>query len=732
MVQNFKKMKKISIILIAIMTSVLSFSQQTGYYNGTSAKEGDELKAALHNIIKGHTPYSYYTSKQIFKLSDADPTNPDNVILVYTGRSHDNDDYGTGGNFINREHVWAKSHGNFADWAPMYGDVHNLKPADASVNMDKSNKDFDNGGTQHTEATGCYYTDSTWEARDEVKGDIARIIFYMSTRYEGGNGEIDLEVVDWNNTYPNAQHGKLSTLLQWNLLDPPDEFERNRNNVIFSYQKNRNPFIDNPEFVELIWGGETASPLSIDNVEISPEVVVANEDIQIDATIVNTSKRISAATLRWGLTYESLTNEHTMTSNGDTFTAIIPGQAENATVYYQIIAIDGIETSSTVIYNFYVPKIFTGELVSIYDIQGQQDDSPYDGQVVSTTGVVTANFGTTYFIQDGTGAWNGMFIYESGRNPSVGDSIILTGEVSEYYGKTEISNISDYYFISANNELPEAVVVETGAVSEEHESILTKVVNANCTFANYQSNFFMWRVDDGSGELNIHNTSIFEYEPTVGVAYDITGPMNYDFDEWKIELRFESDVVEGSDLVSPTVVSVEPIINTNIKIIFSEAVESTTAENIANYVIDNDVVVETATQHAFNKAQVNLTVSSLSAGILYFITISNVADLVGNVMEDQVEEFQFVGIEELFEDGDISVFPNPAKDLINLSFILIENSKINVSLLDISGKQLISETYNPHEGSNHLSFDVSNIAKGIYILNLNTEKGNLKYKVIIK
>lgn len=714
------------------MTSVLSFGQQTGYYNGTSAKDGDELKTALHDIIKGHTPYSYYTSKEIFKLSDVDPENPDNVILVYTGRSHDNTDYGTGGNFINREHVWAKSHGDFNDWAPMYGDVHNLKPADASVNMDKSNKDFDDGGTQHSEATGCYYTDSTWEARDEVKGDIARIIFYMSTRYEGGDGEIDLEVVDWNNTYPNAQHGKLSTLLQWNLLDPPDEFERNRNNVIYSYQKNRNPFIDNPEFVQLIWGGETVNPISIDNLQISPEIVVAEESVQIDATIISSSGDVSEVLIEWGFSYESLSNELEMDNDGDIFTGTIPGQAEGSTIYYKINADDDINQMSTIVYSYYIPKIFTGEMVSIYDIQGQQDDSPYDGQVVSTTGVVTGNFGTSYFIQDGTGGWNGLFIYESGRNPSIGDSVIITGEIIEYYGKTEMSNISEYYFISPNNNLPEPVVVETGGVSEEHESIIVKVQNATCIDANYQSDYFMWKVDDGSGMLKIHNSSIFEYEPTEGIAYDVTGPMNYDFDEWKIELRFESDVTEGSDLVSPVVESVDPIINTNIKIMFSEDVEQTTAENIANYVIDNDIVVESVTQHAFNKAQINLTVSSLSAGILYFITVSNVADLVGNVMEPQTEDFQFVGIEELFEDGDLSVFPNPAKDKINLSFNLKENSKIDLSLNDISGKRLLYKTYNAKEGNNQLNFDVSNLSKGIYILNIQTVKGNINYKVVIK
>ena len=614
----------------------------------------------------------------------------------------------------------------------MYSDVHNLKPADASVNVARSNKDFDNGGVQHEEATECYYTDSTWEARDAVKGDVARIIFYMATRYEGGDGEIDLEVVDWNNTYPNAKHGKLSTLLEWNLQDPPDEFERNRNNAIFSFQHNRNPFIDNPEFAQLIWGGETASPLSIDNLELTPEVVVAGLPVQVSATITNSAKSLSTVTLRWGLSYEELTHEVIMTNSGDVFTADIPGQEEGVTIYYQITAVDGIEENSSVVYNFYVPKIFTGDIVSIYDIQGQQASSPYDGQVVSTTGVVTANFGTSYFIQDGTGGWNGLFIYESGRNPAVGDSIVLTGKISEYYDKTEMSDITDYYFISSNNELPTPVVITTGGVSEEHESILTRVLNASCTDANYQGNYYMWEVDDGSGALKIHNTSIFEFEPTEGVSYQVTGPMNWDFGEWKIELRFESDVTEGSDLVKPTVVSVEPVLNTNIKIMFSEEVTQETAENVANYIIDNDIVVESVSQHAFNKAQVNLTVSQLSPGVAYNITINSIEDLVGNVMEEHIEEFQFVGIEELFEGSPVNVFPNPAKDRVNLSFSSHESTKLDVSVNDISGKQIVLKSFDVNEGNNLLSLDVQSISAGIYILNLSTDKGNLKYKLIIK
>ena len=79
------------------------------------------------------------------------------------------------------------------------------------------------------------------------------MILYMDVRYEGTSGELDLTAVDAVNTAPAPEHGRLSTLLAWHEQDPPDAFEINRNNVVYSYQGNRNPFIDHPEFVEYIW-----------------------------------------------------------------------------------------------------------------------------------------------------------------------------------------------------------------------------------------------------------------------------------------------------------------------------------------------------------------------------------------------------------------------------------------------------------------------------------------------
>ena len=194
------------------------------------------------------------------------------MILVYTGRSQDKgyrdgsgnysqyeNGNGTQSNSWNREHIWPKSHGFPSEDDNAYTDVHNLKPSDRSVNGSRGTKDYDYGGSQHSEATECLTDSDSWEPSDSVKGDIARILFYMVVRYDPGydhnNNPFDLELVDY--TTPNNNDpilGKLSSLIQWHYDDPVDDFEINRNEIIYGFQENRNPFIDHPNLVGFLWG----------------------------------------------------------------------------------------------------------------------------------------------------------------------------------------------------------------------------------------------------------------------------------------------------------------------------------------------------------------------------------------------------------------------------------------------------------------------------------------------
>ncbi|GEM_PF-1768207 len=239
-----------TIVVLAEVTTVI----YDGYYAGADGLTGELLKAFLHELIDDHTVLSYAQLWDALAITDEDPNNPDNVILLYSGTSMDEDNHGGDQTDWNREHVWPRSHGDLEDLGgPAYTDLHHIRPTLVPVNGARGNLDFDEGGTLVSGTTDCYKDGDSFEPRDEVKGDVARMMFYMAVRYEGGSGELDLELNDnVNNDGPFV--GRLSVLLTWHYNDLPDAFERARNEAIFGIQGNRNPFVDHPDFVTLIFG----------------------------------------------------------------------------------------------------------------------------------------------------------------------------------------------------------------------------------------------------------------------------------------------------------------------------------------------------------------------------------------------------------------------------------------------------------------------------------------------
>ncbi|WP_332645403.1 endonuclease [Lysinibacillus sp. 54212] len=222
------------------------------YYSSSLGKEGAELKAALHDIISNQKQLSYNEVWNALKITDEDPVNTNNVILFYSGESRSKDRNGGNVGDWNREHTWAQSHGSFGTSKGPGTDIHHLRPTDMKVNSARGNLDFDIGGSPVSGCRGCYKDGDSFEPPDRVKGDVARILFYMATRYEKGD-MVDLELNDKTGNGSVPYHGKLSVLLQWHKQDPVDKYEKQRNEKIYSIQGNRNPFIDHPEWVEKIW-----------------------------------------------------------------------------------------------------------------------------------------------------------------------------------------------------------------------------------------------------------------------------------------------------------------------------------------------------------------------------------------------------------------------------------------------------------------------------------------------
>ena len=268
-------MKKTIVLILTLLCffTMLSFSYQVvataDYYATTVGLDGDELLNELALISqKNHKKYTTYADmRQMNAISDQDPSDSSKLLDFYSGISvkaaWDN------GTTWNREHVWPQSlSGGLYGESGAGADIHHIRPTISSINSSRSNRLFTEFEVVEVSYNEKYYNgtlvaymnEDYWEPLDNVKGDIARILMYLYMHYS--------KEVDSNKSYSyagnlniqnvvytkNGSDGAWDLLLSWNELDPVDTFEYNRHEYCVEQTSVRNPFIDNEDFANLIWG----------------------------------------------------------------------------------------------------------------------------------------------------------------------------------------------------------------------------------------------------------------------------------------------------------------------------------------------------------------------------------------------------------------------------------------------------------------------------------------------
>ncbi len=238
------------------------------YYNSANGLTGQPLKAALHNIIKGHTTIAYAQLWNAFWSTD----NKGNGIVwdMYSDNPHGTPpyvfhlgedqcgNYNVEGDCYNREHSWPQSW--FNKQTTPRTDLHHIFPTDGCVNGRRDNYAYGEvGSASWTSRNGSKlgvcktpgFSGTVFEPIDEYKGDLARALMYMSVRYYTEDGSWDSsDMTNKSEIKPWA----IQLLLRWNEQDPVSQKEIDRNNVIYTdYQRNRNPFVDHPEYARMIW-----------------------------------------------------------------------------------------------------------------------------------------------------------------------------------------------------------------------------------------------------------------------------------------------------------------------------------------------------------------------------------------------------------------------------------------------------------------------------------------------
>ncbi len=298
-------MKKLLLILVAFgMTVGANAGFKAGYYDKMNGKSGAALKAAAKECVQKHNTLGYYELPNYWQYSDVYPQlvngnkrwwdmYSDAVYLIQRGQSGKSS---FSANKMQREHSvpksWWKQNGS-VEYTPAYSDMWNLYPSDGAANQAKLNyplgytasTSFNNGVTKVGAARTGYGGGSrnVFEPDDEYKGDFARAYMYVATVYDDINWVINYMYN--KEAYPTLVPWAKEMLLQWCRMDPVDQKEIDRNNVVEQYQGNRNPFVDFPELAEYIWGTRTTETFYVKDQEGSDPTPPITGDPEITAPV---------------------------------------------------------------------------------------------------------------------------------------------------------------------------------------------------------------------------------------------------------------------------------------------------------------------------------------------------------------------------------------------------------------------------------------------------------------
>lgn len=305
-------MKKL--FLFTVLAQLANAQAPAGYYSSTNGLSGAPLKTALSNIItNGHQDKGYGGLWTAYKTTDIDKNyeNDGSILDIYSERPISSDPYNytpggnqcgtysTEGNCYNREHIVPQS--LFNEASPMKNDIHFIRATDGKVNGMRSNYPFGKvGSTSFTSQNGSKlgsssssgFSGTVFEPIDEFKGDVARMVFYFVTRYQSQLSSFSSGNMLGSSAFPGLQTWELNVLLAWHTQDPVSQAEINRNNASYTFQGNRNPFIDNPGYVNQIWGSQTPT-----------------QDTQAPTTVTNLaipSKTANSISLTWNAATDNI------------------------------------------------------------------------------------------------------------------------------------------------------------------------------------------------------------------------------------------------------------------------------------------------------------------------------------------------------------------------------------------------------------------------------------------
>lgn len=457
-------------LMCAIGVITVQAAAPSGYYTSAQGKNKGALLAALEDIVGEHENIGYSGLWDLYHESDV---TSDGYIwdmystVKFTPGKNQCGNYSSVGDCYNREHSFPKSW--FDDQSPMYSDAFHIYPTDGKVNGQRSNYPYGecaNGNSLSSSSKGkplgrlgnstfSGYSGTVFEPDDQYKGDFARSYFYMAAAY---NSRID----EWNsaqlagNSYPCFSSWSVNLLMKWHREDPVSQKETDRNEVVYKWQGNRNPFIDHPELAEYVWGtkndeGWIPGGTVPDPIIINPDV---NEIYDCGVVSKGNSETISIPLQATGIT-EELSVRIQNTNFSVTPKEVTVEAAKAGTSIEVTFAPNETGKHSAKI------EIYNGEVATEVTVQGEcvdgipalaATDVTYEGFTARWTDVDngTATYKLTVFESDGTAVVSGYPV-------SVQSGV-------QQYAVSGLNYESDYYYqLSCDSRVSNVVKVTTAS-----------------------------------------------------------------------------------------------------------------------------------------------------------------------------------------------------------------------------------------------------------------------------
>lgn len=503
-------------LLFLFMVPMIYLAQiPAGYYNGTEGLTGYALKSKVHEIISQKIfSYRYSQIGPLYAYTDLDKyyENDNTILDIYSEKptaaesfnydlSQNIDSASAEGQGWNKEHGMPQS--TYYGMYPMYSDMHYLIPADAYINQRRRNFPYarNNGenitftnGSKLGKSTTPGYTNTVYEPIDEFKGDVARYLLYFAVRYEGNlnlyNHQLSTMPLDGSEEKA-FEDWYITMLKDWNALDPVSQKERDRNNAVFAIQKIRNPFIDHPEWVNMIWSEtpDAVAPQAPSNFSIS----------QLGKNFVTLSWTPSSDTDVLGYkVYVNGTYVKYSKTNSVTIDRLSPSTAYNVTVKAYdkgyLLSPDSNQVSATTL----LSDNFAKDLMITKYIEGTTSDA---SDVYNTAIEITnltghdVNLGNYYLNIEfkGTTSYYLSDPYQLEGKIAHGESIVIINPKSNF----DAVDVNQYKFVTNSTPL-----TFTGSqyVELSYGTKTIKTVNTN----NYQ---MLFETVDAIGSRGISNTN---------------------------------------------------------------------------------------------------------------------------------------------------------------------------------------------------------------------------------